>query len=100
MIILGVDYHPEFQQIACVDTESGEFEEGRLQNRDGTRNLNRHCCLTGVNSKPVCRINECYRDLTPFFGLWTTLAARGRAGNSNRKCGSPDYTRFRKPDQR
>jgi transposase len=30
MIIIGVDFHPEFQQIATVDTESGEFQEKRL----------------------------------------------------------------------
>ena len=30
MIIIGVDFHPEFQQIASVDTESGEFQERRL----------------------------------------------------------------------
>ncbi len=30
MIIIGVDFHPEFQQIALVDTDSGEFQEGRL----------------------------------------------------------------------
>jgi transposase len=30
MIIIGVDFHPEFQQIAWVDTESGEFQEKRL----------------------------------------------------------------------
>jgi transposase len=34
MIIIGVDFHPEFQQIASVDTESGEFEERRLQHRE------------------------------------------------------------------
>ncbi len=34
MIIIGVDYHPEFQQIASVDTESGEFREARLQHRE------------------------------------------------------------------
>jgi hypothetical protein len=34
MIVIGVDFHPEFQQIASVDTESGEFEERRLQHRD------------------------------------------------------------------
>ena len=27
MIIIGVDFHPEFQQIASVDTETGEFQE-------------------------------------------------------------------------
>jgi transposase len=30
MIIIGVDFHPEFQQIAVVDTDSGEFQEKRL----------------------------------------------------------------------
>ena len=27
MIIIGVDFHPEFQQIALVDTETGELQE-------------------------------------------------------------------------
>jgi hypothetical protein len=26
---LGVDFHPEFQQIASVDTDTGEFQETR-----------------------------------------------------------------------
>src|SRR5881392_2646761 len=30
MIIIGVDFHPEFQQIASVDSETGEFQERRL----------------------------------------------------------------------
>ena len=30
MIIIGVDFHPEFQQTASVDTETGEFQEKRL----------------------------------------------------------------------
>jgi transposase len=30
MIIIGVDFDPEFQQIAWVDTETGEFQEKRL----------------------------------------------------------------------
>jgi transposase len=30
MFIIGCDYHPSFQQIACVDTETGELEERRL----------------------------------------------------------------------
>jgi transposase len=30
MIIIGVDYHPEFQQIALIDKETGEFQEKRL----------------------------------------------------------------------
>ena len=30
MIIIGVDYHPEFQQTASVDTDTGELQEKRL----------------------------------------------------------------------
>ena len=30
MIIIGVDFHPEFEQIALVDTDTGEFQEKRL----------------------------------------------------------------------
>jgi len=34
MIIIGVDFHPEFQQTASVDTDSGEFQEKRLTHRE------------------------------------------------------------------
>jgi hypothetical protein len=27
MIIIGVDFHPEFQQIASVDTDTGELQK-------------------------------------------------------------------------
>ena len=30
MLIIGCDYHPGFQQIAFVDTETGEIGERRL----------------------------------------------------------------------
>jgi hypothetical protein len=29
--LLGADYHPGFQQIASADTESGEYQERRLE---------------------------------------------------------------------
>ena len=35
MLIIGCDYHPSFQQIALVDTETGEMQERRLQHREG-----------------------------------------------------------------
>jgi hypothetical protein len=28
MMIIGCDYHPGFQQIAFVDTETGELQDG------------------------------------------------------------------------
>jgi transposase len=34
MIIIGVDFHPEFQQMASVDTDTGEFQEKRLAHRE------------------------------------------------------------------
>ena len=34
MLIIGCDYHPGFQQIALVDTETGEAEERRLTHRE------------------------------------------------------------------
>jgi transposase len=34
MIIIGCDYHPGFQQIACVNTETGELNERRLSHRE------------------------------------------------------------------
>ena len=34
MIIIGCDYHPGFQQIAFVDTETGECGERRLEHRE------------------------------------------------------------------
>jgi transposase len=34
MLTIGCDYHPGFQQIAFVDTETGEFGERRLSHRE------------------------------------------------------------------
>jgi len=34
MLIIGCDYHPGFQQIAFVDTETGELGERRLAHRE------------------------------------------------------------------
>ena len=35
MYIIGVDYHPSFQQIAFLDQETGECGERRLNHSDG-----------------------------------------------------------------
>ncbi len=35
MLIIGADYHPNFQQIAWVETETGEYGERRLTHADG-----------------------------------------------------------------
>ena len=35
MKIIGCDFHPSYQQIAMVDTETGELWEGRLEHEPG-----------------------------------------------------------------
>lgn len=35
MIIIGCDYHPSFQQIAWIDTGTGEIQERKLRHGDG-----------------------------------------------------------------
>ena len=35
MLIIGVDYHPSFQQISFMDQETGECGEQRLNHSDG-----------------------------------------------------------------
>jgi len=39
MIIIGVDFHPAFQQIASVDIETGDFQERQLTHREEAENL-------------------------------------------------------------
>ena len=47
MIIIGVDFHPEFQQIALVDTDSGELREQRLTHREEAERFYRSLAATG-----------------------------------------------------
>jgi transposase len=47
MIIIGVDYHPEFQQIASVDTDTGEFQEKRLAHREEAEKFYRSLAAAG-----------------------------------------------------
>src|SRR5947208_8048875 len=48
MLIVGCDYHPGFQQIAFVDTETGEFKERRLQHRGEAEKFYRDLAARGV----------------------------------------------------
>ena len=41
MIIIGCDYHPSFQQIAFVDTETGKLRELRLAHREAAEKFYR-----------------------------------------------------------
>jgi transposase len=47
MIIIGVDFHPEFQQIASMDTDTGEFQEPRLAHREDAERFYRGLAAGG-----------------------------------------------------
>ena len=47
MIIIGVDYHPEFQQIALLDSDSGEYQEKRLMHREEAEKFYRALAAAG-----------------------------------------------------
>src|SRR5579862_593069 len=47
MLIIGCDYHPSFQQIAFVDTETGELREERLDHREGAEKFYRALAVAG-----------------------------------------------------
>src|SRR5437868_8769432 len=47
MIIIGADYHPGFQQIAFVDTDTGELQERRLEHREEAETFYRSLAQPG-----------------------------------------------------
>src|SRR5438132_492924 len=49
MIIIGVDYHPGFQQIAFVDTDTGEFQERGLEHREEAEKFYRDLKARGTS---------------------------------------------------
>jgi len=48
MIIIGADYHPGFQQIALVDTDSGELQERRLEHGEEAERFYRDLAAQGM----------------------------------------------------
>ena len=47
MTIIGCDYHPGFQQIAFVDTETGDCGEQRLEHSEGAEKFYRDLAAQG-----------------------------------------------------
>jgi transposase len=48
MLIIGCDYHPSFQQIAFVDTDTGELQERRLEHREEAEKFYRGLGVLGI----------------------------------------------------
>jgi len=54
MIIIGCDCHPGFQQIAYVDSETGELQERRLQQREEAEKFYRDLAAPSFIDTPAC----------------------------------------------
>jgi hypothetical protein len=66
MIIVGCDYHPSFQQIAFVDTETGELKEQRLVHREGAEEFYRALAARAKwRSSTSARYSVLKKNLTP-----------------------------------
>jgi transposase len=48
MLIIGCDYHPSFQQIAFVDTDTGELQEQRREHRAAAEKFYRELAAQGM----------------------------------------------------
>ena len=48
MLIIGCDYHPAFQQIAFVDTATGDGGERRLEHREEAEKFYRELTARGI----------------------------------------------------
>src|ERR1700676_1354997 len=81
MIIIGVDFHPEFQQIASVDTDTGEFQEKRIAHREDAETFYRALAGQKVRvgmeaSGPAGWFERLVAELQ--FELWIGDAAENR----------------------
>ncbi len=84
MMIIGCDYHPAFQQIAFVDTETGELQERRLQHREEAekfyRDLAAECRKVRVGMEASGQARWFERLLAELnFELWIGDAAEIRS---------------------
>jgi len=82
MIIVGCDYHPGFQQIAFVDTDSGELQERRLQHREEAEKFHRELAAQGA----VCASDFAIPD-QPRDWLWRRVRHRENLNYDSHICG-------------
>ena len=84
MLIIGCDYHPGFQQIAYVETETGELQERRLQHPEEAEKFYGELWERGIKVRVGMEASGhagwCERLLEELsFELWMGDAAKMRA---------------------
>lgn len=93
MQIVGCDFHPSFQQIAVLNTESGEIEERRLRHSDGeAERFYRELQAPALIGMEAVGNSQWFEQLVERLGheLWIGDAAQIRAS----------YVRRQKTDRR
>ncbi len=74
MRIIGCDYHPGFQQIAFVDTETGECEERRLEHPEAAEKFYRDLAAQGAKVRGGHRARSASDDSAVARWLWRAAA--------------------------
>jgi transposase len=93
MIIVGCDFHPSWQQVAVVDTDTGEMTEHKLVNGDGeAERFYRRLPAPSLVGIEACGNSQWFIDLLQRCGhkVWIGDAAQIRAS----------YVRKQKTDRR
>jgi transposase len=93
MKIVGCDFHPQWQQIAVFDTETGEISEHKLMNNDGqAERYYRELAAPALVGVEACGNSQWFVDLLGRLGhqVWIGDAAEIRAS----------YVRRQKTDRR
>ena len=95
MFIIGADYHPGFQQIAFVDTETGDCGELRLEHCEGAQKFYRDLATQGKKVRVGMEASGHARWFERLLGelnieLWVGDAAvirakRGRKAKTDRQ---------------
>ena len=93
MRILGCDFHPSWQQVAVLDSETGEVSERKLVNGDGeAERFYRTLPVPSLVGVEACGNSQWFIELLPQLGheVWIGDAAQIRAS----------YVRKQKTDKR
>jgi len=90
MLIVGCDYHPGSQQIAYVDSETGEFQEQRLAHREEAEKFYRDLAAQGMKVRVGMEASGHARWLERLLAelnieLWMGDAAKIRAKRVRKK---------------
>jgi len=68
MIIIGVDFHPEYQEIASVNTDTGEYQERRLAHPKEAEEFYRSLSCVGQAACGVSRRPQFFKVMSRDIG--------------------------------